>query len=94
MFILLLTYQKPLEEVDKHLAAHKVYLDKNYVVGNFIASGRRNPRIGGVILCRASQKEIVEELIKEDPFYAYEVAKYEILEFEPTKFTEGFDRFL
>jgi len=94
MFILLLTYQKSLEEVDKHLAAHKVYLDKNYAAGNFIASGRRNPRIGGVILCRASQKEIVEELIKEDPFYAYEVAKYEILEFEPTKFTEGFDRFL
>ena len=94
MFILLLTYQKPLEEVDKHLAAHKVYLDKNYAAGNFIASGRRNPRIGGVILCRASQKKVVEELIKEDPFYVYEVAKYEILEFEPTKFTEGFDRFL
>ena len=94
MFILLLTYQKPLEEVDKHLSAHKVYLDKNYTAGNFIASGRRNPRIGGVILCRAPQKEMVEDLIKEDPFYVYKVAKYEILEFEPIKFAEGFDRFL
>ena len=94
MFILLLTYQKSLEEVDRHLAAHRVYLDKNYANGTFIASGRRNPRIGGVILCKASQKEEVEELIKEDPFYAYEVAKYEILEFEPTKFAEGFEKFL
>ena len=94
MYILLLTYQKPLEEVDKHLDAHKVYLEKNYKAGNFVASGRRNPRIGGVILCRAMGKEEVENLIKEDPFYAYEVAKYEILEFEPSKQAEGFEKFL
>ncbi|WP_321517219.1 YciI family protein [uncultured Bacteroides sp.] len=94
MYILLLTYQKPLEEVDKHLEAHKVYLEKNYKTGNFVASGRRNPRIGGVILCRAMGKKEVENLIKEDPFYAYEVAKYEILEFEPSKSAEGFEKFL
>lgn len=94
MYILLLTYQKPLEEVEKHLADHRIYLDKNYNAGNFITSGRRNPRIGGVILCRASNKDVVQELIKEDPFYIYEVATYEIIEFEPTKFAEGFENFL
>ena len=50
MYILLLTYQKPLEEVDKHLAAHKIYLEKNYKAGNFLASGRRN-RITSKIMC-------------------------------------------
>jgi len=94
MYILLLTYQKSLEEVEKHLNAHKVYLEKNYKAGNFIASGRRNPRIGGVILCKGVEKKEVENLIKEDPFYIHEVAKYDILEFQPSKFAEGFEKFL
>lgn len=36
MFIFKLTYKKPLEDVEKHLAAHREYLDKFYRTGNFI----------------------------------------------------------
>lgn len=50
MFILILTYKKALNKVDKYLDVHKEYLDKFYETGDFIASGRQNPRIGGVIL--------------------------------------------
>ncbi|SHE99634.1 YciI family protein [Dysgonomonas macrotermitis] len=94
MYILILSYKKALSEVENHLDAHKNYLDKNYNLGNFIVSGRRNPRIGGIIFCRAENIEQVQVLIKEDPFYKYEIADYEIIEFEPTKYIEGFDLFL
>lgn len=94
MFILLLTYQKPLEEVDKHLLAHRAYLDVNYSLGHFVASGPRTPRVGGVILCKASSKEEVELLIKQDPFSINEVAKYDIIEFNPLKYATGFEAYL
>ncbi|KDR95111.1 Uncharacterized conserved protein YciI, contains a putative active-site phosphohistidine [Peptoclostridium litorale DSM 5388] len=94
MFIILLKYIKPIEEVEKELAAHIEYLEKYYSAQKFICSGRRNPRIGGVILCNAYSVEEVEAIIAEDPFYINEIAEYEIIEFLPTKCAEGFERFI
>ena len=92
MFIVLLTYKPPLETVDRHLAAHRAFLDKHYAAGDFIASGAQVPRTGGVILCRAKNREAVERIIAEDPFQA--VASYQLIEFTPTKCASGFDQFL
>ena len=47
MYIIILTYQKDLSEVEKHLEAHRAYLDKYYASGHFIASGAQVPRTGG-----------------------------------------------
>lgn len=94
MFILALKYVKPLEEVDMALKAHIEYLEKYYSLKKFICSGRRNPRIGGVILCNAKDRNEVETIIKEDPFYIKEIAEYEIIEFTPSKYAEGFEKFI
>ena len=94
MFIIILTYQKEITEIEKHLEAHRVYLETNYESGNFIASGRQEPRTGGIILCRASDKDKVDELIQSDPFYIHGIAKYDIIQFEPTKYVSGFEKFL
>lgn len=94
MFILLLTYKKPLAEVDRHLAAHREYLDRHYAAGTFLCSGPQNPRTGGVILCRAADRAAVDALTAEDPFRIYGVADYAITEFTPTKQLDGFGVFL
>lgn len=94
MFILLLKYIKPLEEVDKELKVHIQYLEKYYSLKKFVCSGRRNPRIGGVILCNAKNMEEVKAIINEDPFYINKIAEYEIVEFEPTKYADGFEHFI
>lgn len=94
MFIIILTYQKEITEIEKHLEAHRAYLETNYEFGNFIASGRQEPRTGGIILCRASDKDKVHELIQSDPFYIHGIAKYDIIQFEPTKYVSGFEKFL
>ncbi|ERI91839.1 hypothetical protein HMPREF1982_02882 [Clostridiales bacterium oral taxon 876 str. F0540] len=94
MFILMLKYIKSLEEVDKELKPHVDYLEKYYSLKKFICSGRRNPRVGGVILCNAKDMEEVQAIIKEDPFYINKIAEYEIVEFLPTKYAEGFEQFL
>lgn len=94
MYIFILSYKTGLDVVEKHLNAHIDYLNKNYQSGNFIASGRRNPRTGGVIICRAESQEKAQSYIKEDPFYQFGVADYEIIEFEPTMYAEGFDKYI
>lgn len=93
MFIINLTYVKELKEVDDYLAPHIGYLNKYYEEGNFICSGRKNPRDGGVILCNAKSKEEVDEIIKKDPFYKNGIATYDITEFLPTKHVKGFGAF-
>jgi len=84
MFIISLTYIKPLEEADVLLEEHVAYLKEQYALGNFLASGRKVPRTGGVILARGASREEIETIIALDPFHSNGVAKYEITEFSPT----------
>ena len=49
MFLILLTYVRPLDEIDRLVDDHNAYLERNYDAGRFIVSGRREPRIGGVV---------------------------------------------
>ncbi|GFZ33182.1 hypothetical protein CSC2_37080 [Clostridium zeae] len=94
MFIINLTYIKPIEEVEKYLNEHIAFLNKYYDNKNFICSGRKNPRTGGVILCNAKDMKEVEGIINEDPFKKNTIAAYEIVEFQPTKYAEDFKIFV
>ena len=94
MFILKLKYSKPIDEVDKVLESHTKYLEKYCSLKKFICTGRFNPRTGGVIICNAKNKEEVETLIEEYPFYTNEVAEYEIIEFLPKIYAKGFEEYI
>lgn len=90
MYIIDLVYQKDLGEVERFLPEHKQYLDKYYALNKFICSGRKNPRNGGIILCRAENLQEVKSIIKEDPFNREKIAAYKIIEFEPSKSNNAF----
>jgi uncharacterized protein YciI len=91
MFIVSLTYTSELSEVDKLISDHVTFLEKYYALGKFIASGRKVPRTGGIILVNALNKEEVDGIINEDPFYTANVATYEVTEFIPTMASKEFD---
>ncbi len=73
---------------------HIEFLDKYYAEKKFIFSGRKNPRTGGIILARNVDRETLQEIIKQDPFYENEIADYEITEVIPTKYDEDFAVFI
>lgn len=85
MFIINLTYKTDLEKVDQHLAAHVEFLNEQYKLGNFIASGRKVPRTGGIILSNVSSRSDLEKIIEMDPFKSNELADYDLIEFVPSK---------
>jgi len=68
MFVITLTYVRPLEEVDALMPKHVAWLKRQYTDGIFIASGRQEPRIGGVILATSESRAQLEATMKSDPF--------------------------
>ncbi|WP_433405938.1 YciI family protein [Streptomyces sp. CA-146814] len=85
MFVLELTYTAPVERADALMKEHIAWLDEQYAAGVFIASGRKNPRDGGVILAVGEDRERIEEITAADPFAAHGVCAYRITEFIATK---------
>lgn len=89
MFIAILTYRKPLSEVDRYLQAHRDYLTEHYAAGDLITSGPQNPRVGGVIMIKAESRAAVDRILAQDPFNIHGIADYQIVEFTPTKFCDN-----
>ena len=94
MFIISLTYSKPVEEVDRLLAAHYEYIKTFMDRKKFLVVGPKVPRTGGIILCNAASRAEVEDIVRQDPFTLHEIGTFEIIEFTPTKYTEMFNGLL
>ncbi|MEO8182083.1 MAG: YciI family protein [Deltaproteobacteria bacterium] len=81
MFVIELSYKAELSEIDAAMAAHVAFLKKYYAAGTFLASGRKIPRDGGIILAVAESRERVEAIMREDPFCLRGLADVRVIEF-------------
>ncbi|MBJ7291639.1 MAG: hypothetical protein JHC79_22245, partial [Williamsia sp.] len=68
MHVVTLTYVAPLTDIDAALDDHVAWLDENYRDGTFLASGRRDPRVGGVILVADIPRTDLDARLARDPF--------------------------
>jgi uncharacterized protein YciI len=94
MFVITLTYAVPIEEIDALMPGHLEWLDRHYAAGTLLASGRRVPRTGGVILARVADRAELDAVIAEDPFAQAGAALYDVVEFTPTRTAPGLERLL
>lgn len=94
MFIVNITYKVPLEDVDQHLEAHIAFLNRQYELGRFLASGRKVPRTGGIILAKSENTNALLEVLETDPFKSEGLADYEVIEFVPSKTAPGLESLL
>ena len=94
MYIVSLTYVCELSAIDAYLEAHVAYLKEQYAQGHFLASGRKNPRTGGVILAKAASREELASILEKDPFHREKLATYEVQEFFPTMVADGLESLL
>ncbi|MEK1862674.1 MAG: YciI family protein [Rhizobium leguminosarum] len=90
MFILSLTYVKSNDEADRHMEPHMAWVKEGYAKGWFLASGRKVPLTGGVILA-IGDRAAVEACVATDPFTIHGVAEYEITELAVTTAVEGLE---
>jgi uncharacterized protein YciI len=94
MFIVDLQYIVPLEQLDEHMAAHVAYLKKYYKKNVFVASGRKVPRTGGIILALSETEEELKEILMQDPFYQHRLADYKITQFLTSQYHPDLENLL
>lgn len=92
MFVIELVYKADLGEIDAHMAAHVRFLKKYYASGNFLVSGRKIPRDGGIILAVGKSRREIEAIVKEDPFYEHGLADFRIIEFRASQRADDIQR--
>ena len=92
MFVIELIYKADLARIDAHMAAHVRFLKKYYAAGNFLVSGRKIPRDGGIILAVGKSREQIETLMKEDPFVARGLADFRVIEFRASQRADDIQR--
>ncbi|WP_119344633.1 YciI family protein [Facilibium subflavum] len=76
--LITLTYKKPLNDIDRYKKAHSTHLQQFYDQGLIYFSGPLKPRTGGFILAQALDEDLLEKLVKQDPFYIHDLADYHI----------------
>lgn len=94
LFVILITYTKPMSEIETILPAHRAFLQKGYASKNLLASGPMNPRTGGIVMGRFDSKESAEVFFKYDPYAQNNAATYQILEFTPVLHSEILEEFI
>ena len=82
MYVVLLQYTAPENEIDARLVDHYEWVTRHYDSGDFIAAGHRHPRSGGVIIARAMSRGRLDAILATDPFALHKLARYEVVEFE------------
>jgi uncharacterized protein YciI len=85
MFVIELIYKASLAKIDAHMTAHVRFLKKYYAAGNFLVSGRKIPRDGGIIVAVGRTRAEIEAIVQEDPFYLHGLAEFRIIEFRASQ---------
>jgi uncharacterized protein YciI len=92
MFVIELTYTADLAEIDAHMKAHVAFLRKYYASGNFLVSGRKIPRDGGIIVATGRSREQIEAIVQEDPFHRHGLADFRIIQFRASQLADDFPK--
>ena len=80
MCVVSLTYTASLDAIDAAMSRHVGWLRDAYANDLVIASGRKVPRTGGVIVMRGDEAAVAA-LVATDPFVADGLATAEIVSF-------------
>ncbi len=85
MFVIELAYKVDLAQIDAHMTEHVAFLREHYASGAFVASGRKVPRDGGIILAVGDDRTAIETIARVDPFVSRGLADYRIIEFRASQ---------
>ncbi len=85
MFVIELTYKVDLAEIDAAMKPHVAWLNRHYAAGDFVASGRKVPRDGGIILAIGDDRARLEAIVRDDPFVVRGLADYRLIEFRASQ---------
>lgn len=91
----IIRYRRPVEEVLKHHAAHREYLQGLKKQGLLVCSGPLEPRFGGALLLSVPDDQapdILDTIRDNDPYTKARVGQYEVLQWNVATGRDDLDR--
>jgi uncharacterized protein YciI len=88
VFIIELTYTADLARIDASMRSHMQFINAHYASGHFVASGRKIPRDGGIILAVGKDRAEIEAIAQQDPFVTKGLATVRVIEFRASQRAE------
>ena len=82
MFVVVITYTKPVENVDAVRTEHLAWIAEHTKAGRLLLAGRQTSGKGGVLIFNVPARAEVEAMCKEDPYAKNSVATYDFIEFD------------
>lgn len=83
LYVVMLTYVGPADEVQAHLDSHRDWLIEHARAGRILVAGPLEPRTGGLVLAHCSSRTELDGMLAEDSFYVHRLVDYDIRCFNP-----------
>ena len=89
-----LTEKIAAEKQENLFAEHRAWFMKHFQEGDFLIVGPyKDWAASGIMLAQAESREALEEILKEDVYYADKLALYDVHEFIPAKIAKNICEF-
>jgi uncharacterized protein YciI len=85
IFVVLVNYIVPLEQIKEVLEEHRDYLQSGYDRGWLLFSGPQVPWDGGIAICRAPSLQDIQDFFNDDPYAHKKVATFTYMQMTPSK---------
>jgi uncharacterized protein YciI len=82
MYVLNVNYTQAPAQVEAHIPPHGAWVKQHIANGNFLFAGPKKSGLGGAILAKAMPKADLLALLAQDPYVAFDVADYQIIDFD------------
>lgn len=83
LFLVTLTYIRPVEEVHAHLDTHRDWLAKYAANGQILVAGPLQSGDGGLVLAHCEDRSELDALLANDSFYIHRLVKYDVQAMTP-----------
>jgi uncharacterized protein YciI len=80
MYLILLHYTKPIEQVDAARGPHLEWIAKYSKEGTFLLAGRQTSGKGGCIIAQTPTRDALDAILQEDNYIKADVARHEVIE--------------
>lgn len=91
MYLLIVTYKKPVEVVSTYNEAHIEWVKQYFKEDIFMAAGPKKDKNGGVILAKSIDRKTLDAILAEDIFVKSNVADYAVIDFDCKLATVGLE---
>jgi len=90
LYFVILTYIRPIEDVQSHLDSHRDWLIEYSKKGNIIVAGPLEGRTGGAVLTCCQDRAELDDMLARDSFNVHRLVSYEVKTFSVALRAEAF----